>query len=122
VGLYLNPPEHAIVLSVDEKSQIQALDTWQGVAFTAGGPNYGTGCVDQTGSNGNISADPLFVNSVSDFHLQSTSPAIDAGSNSAPDLPTQDIAETTVFSTAKGSATPSSISALTSSLGPLRSL
>ena len=26
VGLYLNPPEHAIVLSVDEKSQIQALD------------------------------------------------------------------------------------------------
>ena len=26
VGLYLNPPEHAIVLSCDEKSQIQALD------------------------------------------------------------------------------------------------
>ena len=26
VGLYLNPPEHALVLSVDEKSQIQALD------------------------------------------------------------------------------------------------
>ena len=25
VGLYLNPPEHAIVLSCDEKSQIQAL-------------------------------------------------------------------------------------------------
>ena len=26
VGLYLNPPERAIVLSMDEKSQIQALD------------------------------------------------------------------------------------------------
>jgi len=26
VGLYLDPPAHAIVLSVDEKSQIQALD------------------------------------------------------------------------------------------------
>jgi transposase len=26
VGLYLNPPEKAIVLSIDEKSQIQALD------------------------------------------------------------------------------------------------
>ena len=26
VGLYLNPPENAIVLCVDEKSQIQALD------------------------------------------------------------------------------------------------
>jgi transposase len=29
VGLYLHPPEHAIVLSVDEKSQIQALDRTQ---------------------------------------------------------------------------------------------
>ena len=26
VGLYLNPPEAAVVLCVDEKSQIQALD------------------------------------------------------------------------------------------------
>jgi transposase len=29
VGLYLQPPEHALVLSVDEKSQIQALDRTQ---------------------------------------------------------------------------------------------
>jgi transposase len=29
VGLYLNPPEHALVLCVDEKSQIQALDRTQ---------------------------------------------------------------------------------------------
>lgn len=29
VGLYLNPPEHAIVLCVDKKSQIQALDRTQ---------------------------------------------------------------------------------------------
>jgi transposase len=29
VGLYLNPPEHTLVLSVDEKSQIQALDRTQ---------------------------------------------------------------------------------------------
>jgi transposase len=29
VGLYLDPPEHAIVLSCDEKSQIQALDRTQ---------------------------------------------------------------------------------------------
>lgn len=29
VGLYMNPPEHALVLSVDEKSQIQALDRSQ---------------------------------------------------------------------------------------------
>jgi transposase len=29
VGLYMNPPENAIVLSVDEKSQVQALDRTQ---------------------------------------------------------------------------------------------
>ena len=29
IGLYLNPPEHALVLSCDEKSQIQALDRTQ---------------------------------------------------------------------------------------------
>jgi transposase len=29
VGLYIDPPEHALVLAVDEKSQIQALDRTQ---------------------------------------------------------------------------------------------
>jgi hypothetical protein len=29
VGLYINPPERALVLCVDEKSQIQALDRTQ---------------------------------------------------------------------------------------------
>jgi transposase len=29
IGLYLNPPQHAVVLCVDEKSQIQALDRTQ---------------------------------------------------------------------------------------------
>jgi transposase len=29
VGLYIDPPDHAVVLSVDEKSQIQALDRTQ---------------------------------------------------------------------------------------------
>jgi hypothetical protein len=29
VGLYMNPPDNALVLSVDEKSQIQALDRTQ---------------------------------------------------------------------------------------------
>ena len=37
VGLYLNPPEHALVLSCDEKSQIQALDrTQRGLPFKKG--------------------------------------------------------------------------------------
>jgi len=29
VGLYMHPPAHAVVLSIDEKSQIQALDRTQ---------------------------------------------------------------------------------------------
>jgi hypothetical protein len=29
VGLYVAPPAHAVVLSIDEKSQIQALDSTQ---------------------------------------------------------------------------------------------
>src|SRR5262249_182175 len=56
-----------------------------------GTPLAGT-CTGETGSNGNISVDPLFVNPGSDFHLQSTSPIIDAGSNSVSALPEQDIA------------------------------
>jgi hypothetical protein len=39
VGLYVNPPEHAIVLSVDEKSQIQALNRTQpGLPLKKGPP------------------------------------------------------------------------------------
>jgi transposase len=37
VGLYMNPPEHALVLSCDEKSQIQALNRTQpGLPMKAG--------------------------------------------------------------------------------------
>jgi hypothetical protein len=35
VGLYLDPPAHAVVLSIDEKSQIQALDRTAGAAAEA---------------------------------------------------------------------------------------
>jgi hypothetical protein len=59
--------------------------------FSNGAAAYAGACPDVTGSNGNISQDPLFVNQASaDYHLQS-SPAIDAGSNVAPDLPQQDL-------------------------------
>ena len=37
VGLYVDPPAHAVVLSIDEKSQIQALDRTQpGLPLTPG--------------------------------------------------------------------------------------
>lgn len=39
VGLYLNPPERALVLCVDEKSQIQALNRTQpGLPLSPGNP------------------------------------------------------------------------------------
>jgi hypothetical protein len=46
VGLYVDPPAHAIVLSVDEKSQIQALDRTQpGLPIGAICPARGVGAV-----------------------------------------------------------------------------
>jgi transposase len=37
VGLYMNPPEHAMVLCVDEKSQVQALNRTQAILPLAPG-------------------------------------------------------------------------------------
>src|ERR1700732_2673567 len=37
IGLYLNPPEHALVLSVDEKPPIQALERARGYVLTSSG-------------------------------------------------------------------------------------
>jgi parallel beta-helix repeat protein len=59
-------------------------------AYSTGGNGFDGGCAGMAGSNGNISADPLFSNASSDFHLQAGSPAIDTGDNSAPGLPTTD--------------------------------
>ncbi len=43
VGLYMSPPDHALVLSVDEKSQVQALDRSQPLLpMTPGSPERRT--------------------------------------------------------------------------------
>ena len=53
--------------------------------FTTDATPYGGICTDQTSVNGNISADPLLTDvAVENLHLQPLSPAIDAGSNTAP--------------------------------------
>lgn len=49
------------------------------------------GCPDVTGLAGNIQVDPQFVNPGQDYHLQSSSPVIDAGTNDAPNLPDKDL-------------------------------
>jgi fibronectin type III domain protein/parallel beta helix pectate lyase-like protein/IPT/TIG domain-containing protein len=53
------------------------------------GTKYGGICTDQTGLNGNISADPRFANPLADLHVLACSPAIDAGTNTG--APTIDI-------------------------------
>lgn len=59
--------------------------------FSKQGTTYGGVCTSQTGSNGNVSANPIFV-SKNNLRLKGGSPAIDSGSNSAPDLPNSDFA------------------------------
>ena len=60
--------------------------------FAPSGIGYSGVCTNQTSNNGNISADPLFMDKMSeDYQLSLTSPAIDAGDNSVADLPTTDI-------------------------------
>jgi transposase len=51
VGLYMHPPAHAIVLSVDEKSQIQALDRTQpGLPLREGRPATATHDYERRGT------------------------------------------------------------------------
>jgi Domain of unknown function (DUF5123)/Right handed beta helix region len=60
--------------------------------FSSGGPAYGGSCSDKTGTDGNISTDPLFTNPAQgDYHLQQGSPSIDAGDNLTPNLLDTDI-------------------------------
>jgi len=50
VGLYLNPPEHAVVLATDEKSQIQALVAIRVTHCTRKMPASAAGCETRNGS------------------------------------------------------------------------
>ncbi len=60
--------------------------------FSANSAAYGGTCQDATGTNGNISADPLFVDLLGDnFHIQSASPAVKAWTTSAPHEPKADM-------------------------------
>ena len=55
--------------------------------------SYGDSCTGFGGTNGNISADPKLVNAAKGkYQLAAGSPAINAGSDSAPDLPKKDLA------------------------------
>jgi hypothetical protein len=69
---------------------------------------YWDACPNQTGISGNISADPLFATGTMDAHpyeLLLASPAVDAGDNQAPSLPTLDILSQPRIQNAKGLST-----------------
>jgi parallel beta helix pectate lyase-like protein len=57
--------------------------------FSRGAPAYDD-CGEQTGSNGNISANPRFVEPGTNYHLRPSSPCVNSGDNGAPRLPRRD--------------------------------
>lgn len=59
--------------------------------FNSSGNGFGGDCANTAGTNGNISADPQFNPSVSNFQLKPASPAINAGDSTAPELPLKDL-------------------------------
>jgi hypothetical protein len=77
---------YCAAVNVQITSQIDHNDV-----FGAGGADYGGSCGSFTGMSGNISADPDFAAASNDnFRPLAGSPVIDAGSNSAPNLPPLD--------------------------------
>jgi len=78
VGLYLNPPENAIVLSVDEKTQMQALDRTQPeLPLRSGNPKRLTATYKRNGTvsliaalavhDGEVTADTMDKNDAVNF-------------------------------------------------------
>ena len=54
------------------------------ILYNAGGQFFGSYCIDVSSLDNNIAADPQFVSpSTGDYHLKSSSPAIDSGQNAA---------------------------------------
>jgi hypothetical protein len=99
VGLYMDPPAHAVVVSIDEKSQIQALDRTQpGLPLKPGkcgtmthdrassGPRAGSHHVHRSAQSSFVPAPAVpgrhgFVSDLGDCLAGPSSPAQSQGSN-----------------------------------------
>jgi hypothetical protein len=82
--------ESAVVVCGDLNDLNPPMMRYNDVFHVDGGPAYGGFCSDQTGLNGNVSVDPLFVDApTGDFHLRPESPVVDAGEDD--DAPPIDI-------------------------------
>ena len=77
VGLYLSPPENAIVLSCDEKSQIQALDRTQpSLPFRSGRTKTITHDYKRNGTSTLFAALNTATGNTADFSLASLTSAL----------------------------------------------
>ena len=89
-NLFIAEPGQSALYCSSEYSSTPPV-TMNNDAYSLGGTGFGLVCSGLTGTNGNISANPQFVGT-SNFRLKGGSPAVDAGDNSAPDLPSKDLA------------------------------
>lgn len=70
--------------SLDERSLSTQPTFRNNILYNAGGSFFGSYCVDVSDRDGNVAADPRFVNPAqNDYRLQNSSPAIDRGTNEA---------------------------------------
>ncbi len=89
-NILISSPQPALVCD-GTYSQLPPTISNNNMLSTFGGSSTGT-CAGQVGKNGNISANPSFVNFPTDLRLLAGSAGIDAGSNGAPYLPQADLA------------------------------
>ena len=76
VGLYMNPPQNAIVLCVDEKTQIQALDRTQPeLSLRAGNPRRQTATYKRNGTVSLIAALAVHTGEVTATTMKSNNAA-----------------------------------------------
>src|SRR6266542_441809 len=89
-NILISSPQPALVCD-GTYSQLPPTISNNNMLSTFGGSSTGT-CAGQVGQNGNISANPSFVNFPTDLRLLAGSAGIDAGSNGGPYLPQADLA------------------------------